>query len=565
MRSYIPLGYSFGPFVVMLRSSSWDAISSPSGATEVVKWASLPSSYAGGLPYASGVPATTKICTAYKQVDASNIPNGALVAVPKRGYNTTDLGVLLGDVTAAPELIYDLAIEAQDGTNNNFVPLAGNQNLNFNPSTIPDDFSIGRVSAYAASVVSATTSTTSAALSGSIDAGAITDFRDLKQFDATELQQIAVTDKDAVVGIRAQEGAIVLAGPDISEHFTPSDEYRANQLGFGSGDVPISTIQGATDGIHMMYLVPGFDVAAGSGSPYTVEKLARQPYWLPKSVKGQFNVEGVAPATAMSTLVKIVPLFVAFNPTGPSTVEFSFAHTEMNAQTYLQEIDYNDITKIFSRFSASFTPPQHYAFIGFTLDINVALTGGGSATLDITSLSYQVHNLYEDRNMGSVRVIYWRGMAAGQLVTVRGILAYEGAVTGSLTNYLKANARFARQIPYQLLYDVRQMYNNPACSLLRRVYDLPTWLTSLGNDVANMMSSYVTGTASSFDDFLRGVNSTVQTIGNVANVANGVMGNMVPLISGFASSEPALRRRKVDGPLSGLAAGMLGSAAGMLY
>lgn len=107
-------------------------------------------------------------------------------------------------------------------TDDLYIPVEDNRNVKLSPD-IAETFYRGRLVGGRITVVSDSTSTTSAALSGTFNAGYIGDTRGIPGLSPPKLTQNTVTRKDTLMNVKVQEGIYMSLGPDVSDEMGPID------------------------------------------------------------------------------------------------------------------------------------------------------------------------------------------------------------------------------------------------------------------------------------------------------------------------------------------------------
>ena len=110
------------------------------------------------------------------------------------------------------------------------VPVIQSQNLQIQPP-LDNTAVYGRSVACQMYVYSDATSTTSAAMSGSLNASSVQDYRALISFEQATLKQAALNKKDGRVAIPCQTGVVVVQGPDIASKIGVVDTSRVKNSG----------------------------------------------------------------------------------------------------------------------------------------------------------------------------------------------------------------------------------------------------------------------------------------------------------------------------------------------
>lgn len=152
-----------------------------------------------------------------------------------------------------------------------FIPCVDAENVQVEPK-IAAHFTIGRTVSGVVRLKSDSTSTTSAAMSGTFSAGSLGDTRDAGDFSAPRLAQQSVVKKNGITDEKVQRGITTIVGPDILPDFPPvnSDLVKGmGNAGYLSNVLPSGiTLQGWASTPTQPYGV-GSQPSACWISPYT--------------------------------------------------------------------------------------------------------------------------------------------------------------------------------------------------------------------------------------------------------------------------------------------------------
>lgn len=185
----------------------------------------------------------------------------------------------LGSIVVAPT-----SASGQYLSDDLYIPVDDNRNVRISPD-ISQAFNRGRVVGGYMTVVSDSTSTTSAALSGTFNAGYVCDTRDLPGFSPPKLMQNTVTRKDCIMNEKVQDGVYVCVGPNVKPDLEPINRILTDVQDDGafalvwSGNLTSSNYQAFTN--------------TGSNE-ISVQNVYGQSQWTPRlqtsqSFKGFYN------------------------------------------------------------------------------------------------------------------------------------------------------------------------------------------------------------------------------------------------------------------------------------
>jgi len=182
-------------------------------------------------PNADYVATQLKSVTVYQNLSiGDNAPSGAVIWLPCCGIRELHRYVMVNSGTAVPEKVSATTNRGTIGLMgiecimlyNTFIPVIPAVDIQLTPDLSPD-FVYGRLIGGILSVQSATTSTSTVALSGTLAAGALSDTRSSPDFSPPWLKQSS-RPGEGILDVQIQTGIVTILASDVSpEIYMPLD------------------------------------------------------------------------------------------------------------------------------------------------------------------------------------------------------------------------------------------------------------------------------------------------------------------------------------------------------
>lgn len=340
-----------------------------------------------------------------------------------------------------------------------------------------EQFSSSRLFAGVVEVQSSTTSTTSAALSGTLSCGTIMDTRDVWQqagansLSATNLVQNSITKKDGLLNVPIHDGLVTIVGSDIPVDFSipnANDQFRSHggiATINGATFVPPATTAGSSTIVQQMYWITPWDITLGLGGMQNLQIPNVGIYTeVGFDVVYSFPVNGVyyqtpgALATAADAKLADFDLNIrmvaadaylrvrttgAIEVTWSSTVSYDIAHLHDTVTRAAAGTFHHHPQVIVGD---QFRTNGMYIGTCFWLTVenmqNLNATAWNLPIPAPTVLTFNVKPLalYDRGELGPVRILRWDGVANGQTVNVTGRLLCEAVPQGAVAPFVTPGA-----------------------------------------------------------------------------------------------------------------------------
>lgn len=296
----------------------------------------------------------------------------------------------------------------------------------------------GRLIAGKLSLWSASTSTTTAALSGVVSGGSLNDTRQVQAFRPADIATQSTQKKDSIISAPIKDGIVALLGPEVGTKYVPVS--RTSNLLSPSG-YPIGTIDTQKDGA----IFPEIDGGFGPGSPavlrfyspYLTATGAVQNIVVPKlglQEVPSFAVY-IAPTSASTASTLNASFLFARMDSGVLTA-FSVSEAYVVKGTAPPNIGGTCFSGMIKKTFHVSAVPANSMWVGFVLESQQHATpaDGVVARVDMIATGQ-----YEDGGLGPVRVLQFSNVATGQQVILEGKLQAQTLVSGDLTPFLTNN------------------------------------------------------------------------------------------------------------------------------
>lgn len=384
-------------------------------------------------------------------------------------------------------------------------------------SVSPDlalQFSQSRQFAAWLQVVSDTTSTTSAAMSGEMHASAVSDIRGMRQLKSAEMAQNTITQKDAVLSVPASTGVMCLQGPDIPANFTaPSAQFAIDDGFSGVGDPivgPVFDFSASVSGIGIpayIFTAPGIKATRTVSGFDTATMVAlddfpplecvdfdifvtNSPGVFPQSIIQVVDVWAyIDPDAAVGlqlntfcvpsiyTVVQEGTLVMGLGTTTGDPLAIWAGYNGLAAQTQKiqhrsqhgrPELDNLALKNMIAQ-GVPATVPARYYWIGCSIsypmpaNATTGAAGGGYFAGTTAQVSFVpiARSIYRPGFCGPARILKWDNVAAGQNIQVKGSQRQQLVATNKLAPFLSSIGEDGA-INASLLPMTQLLYNGPS-------------------------------------------------------------------------------------------------------
>lgn len=471
--------------------------------------------------------------------------NGALLIQPRRRGGVTFLGQMRDSST---QVAYSVA-PAVNITVPMFVPDIVTGFITTIPDPI-DNFKYVRPSAIRWGVSSRTTSTTSAALSGTINAVALGDLNDITSTDVSTYPSIAHTTKDFIQSGPIWDGCIYTAGPELVQNMrqpfsldtlTTDQDHNSLVIAFGSDAVsptlPQETIQllydiyvgGSTTGASNydtpLSGLPNDLIQTGFDFDFTGNLIMSLPSLYNFTVQVRLVASQYNSATGgyfdTAILYSTAGALGQANGLTVGTYGVS-ARMSITASHIEQQLP-----------SSTSTP---YTITRITVFL-INNSTSEPATLQNFGGSITIPGYYDNIN-GEACLMQWKNVGIGQEIVIEGSRTLQGVTTGTLSQYLSQSSlanSLSNASPMEL-NAARALFENPGVHWARRIWTYPFYNgTLLSTDFTVNGQIEHLKAAGLFEDIGNILGGLVPGIGVLARPLLGGLGQVMDKSFGFGS------------------------------
>lgn len=434
-------------------------------------------------------------------------------------------GAPMGNLTDWSQVVGTTSLEGDL-----YVPLYNEPSLKLTPD-LSEDFSQTRLASFALNFISDTTSTTSAALSGTFSATKVNDIRGMLSLDPAKLATQSITKKDFITGAPVWGGMTWVLGPDVTDRFTAADPLFEEVYGgeaLGAWSSQINTAIGP-----VVFGISHYDEVSTSlttGSSTTTIVNLRDSLSSPAD---GVDVEVALVSTfgsSIDTIVSATSVWAYIDSSG------NYATREYN-QTKLIQAMYADstgkaaVTKVLLKnldgLDANFTSPKFG--VGWHVSTVVQVGNLKNGTMN-AMVRTRAPNVYESGRL-TAYVGRWDNVAAGQSLRVTGEFLTEVVCSNTVAPYVKP-AKLAT-VNSDVMQYLSVLFNGPD-ALYKRVYSGQEYKVAIASvrevddlgettshvDPTDAKQAQAAGIFSTIASFAKPILGT--TWGNIAGLAGGL-------------------------------------------
>lgn len=381
-------------------------------------------------------------------------------------------------------------------------------------------YTLMRPVASKTSVASATTSTTTAAISGVFHSAAFNDLNDFSTFAPAELNDISVTTKDYATQVPCYDGVVYTPGPEMLQRFTtPHGE---------------SSIDG-TDSLVKTNAV----VACLKSEPQIEYQSTIDPF-----------VTTIAPNGSAAVDIAIPPVTVGSTLTVRLNVQLTTGARDAGVSLYLVAIGVNPVTK--AVMNRKIELYRHHQSEGHGLDSAYSETSVDLTTfhdnqgymllpyLFATSTVGYVGDKADKRSFISVMnnssagysntgpgcLILMESIATGQTVQLQQLVNYEAVPNGALTKDVKTSSYSWRRRDGSEIEAAEIAFNSPNFPV-RRVYTGPMYQQLKNMYAEGFSKEEIVRSASGFGSFLRSIATLAPVVGGMFGPKGAIVGQAI--------------------------------------
>ena len=388
--------------------------------------------------------------------------------------------------------------------NDIYVPVEDSRNISLSPD-VAKTISRGRLVGGIVRVLSDATSTTSAAMSGTMNAGYVDDTRGLNgTVNPPELQQQTVTKKDSLMNHPVQKGVVLLLGSSIPKEYRPV----SSRLAVGDDESGLETLYQAIDGIGIVATTvasqtygratawvsslykcgggtqavqnqfffsqiglldePTVFVETQVSTTYTDGYVSFTHFWAYETYDtstqkyeislitsdGGEEVHTIAPGAMAAVNIGLFGISTSSRAMRPTV----YGQGPPHANTVSNGVAPNIISQL----------NVHYA--GTLIQLNCGIGG----TMNLIGVRVVANELYKEGNLAAA-VVQWTNMAAGQNMNLTAQLFIQGPAAASITPYVTSQVgNTSAIIPTdpKMLDVLSLLFADEHTYLFRRIWDM---------------------------------------------------------------------------------------------
>ena len=407
------------------------------------------------------------------------------------------------------------------------------------------------------------------ALNGYFSAGSMSDSRDVSQvsegtgnpancFDPSDLVQTSVTSKEGLKEISVMKGIITLVGSDIQPFYAPpqTDETDVINAGWttyqntGMNMAPINAggglTSGAASGVGSLFVSPwnvGLIDGGAAAIGVTVHNVNTGPINLngvldfqiitgftpnPNGPQALTAVTFVGPALSLMVTVSHIFATCTSGPTWSVTYlsqqenyKYPFHDNGLTAFTeQVCEFDFNP-----RMFQQGLTSTGMY--IGTQINTYIINEGLGTTTADAAQMVYQTaqvraRSLYNQGELGPIRVIRWDGLSDNQQIKVDGVINAQCIPEGNIAPFVQNSAMFSDTAHnLNTITFLAELYNGD--SPIRRNWTLEEYIEFMKRQFPDLSPDMI---MSWNQPKLQGVAEAAGVFEEIGSKLGGVLGGM---------------------------------------
>jgi hypothetical protein len=343
--------------------------------------------------------------------------------------------------------------------NKTFVPYTAGRNISIQPNPSAS-YIVGRNLSGFVHIRSDSTSTTTAALTGVISAGVLTDVRNASDINGPSLSQQTINKKECILAAKISDGVYAIQGPDIPIELGPVDWMKQkkwnNRLDQDSLGSLVATGGGAAV-IVLGLLSPYLTTATGATvitTPYV--GLQDAPC---------FDILCSTSSTSVPQECTLLHMFASWDDTVPGSVLTTVGETFMVAvsQANLYPVPAAALPGLPTETLYTSRP----SLPASTIWVGTLLAVGASAGSTTTISSIVMSTVQNVANLGPARVFHVSNVAAGQQLVVSAKSFFEATPTAQFAPYMQPPSSVATN---PALLPILQRLFDGQDQLYKRIY-----------------------------------------------------------------------------------------------
>lgn len=420
-------------------------------------------------PYVNNNVTTIQGFTAFASFMASSaIPSMVVIWNPILGVTACHIYIEVSAGTALPvsSPASSVLTVGLTFTSALILPISSPYDIRIEPP-VSTNFTVGRSIAGAVYIRSDSTSTTSAALSGSITGGVMTDTRNANGFSVSSISSQTVNKKDLVFNGKISEGAVCIQGPDTPLLLGDVNWDTTNRFGnrlYTSVEkfispLSVGNVAGYVHAAFTPYLTLAPATWAAPSALYQIQPVGLQEAPVFKVyVTNTTGVESFITFTHVFAQYDYGTLLVATQLV-QETFVIGVQTTVAGAGDYPSPAPY--------AFTSGATPITNWMWI--MTDIALTLPSNGGAASSVTLLTnVQITVPQTAANLGPARVIRIDNPADSQQIIITGKFFIEACPGRDIAPYLSSTWQTAVHV--DLMPILKRLFDSPAATLFRRIY-----------------------------------------------------------------------------------------------
>lgn len=366
-----------------------------------------------------------------------------------------------------------------------YYPVMGSEEVQYfptNTTTMKRDTVCSRLIAGSLYVRSASTSTTTSALSGTLSCGIVSDSRmnaydTLREtavrgltFDSSTLQQCSISKKDSIYNIHIEHGVICIVGPNVSPTMGLFDFNSAHCFP-GRWNGIRHQIAEIIDNSMLAFFSPYWALSATQGTTLTLKNIVVPRIGLTEAPMFRFNCN-VETATGTGDCITVVHIYAAV-ASGLFTVD-----EIVDRRPIPTTVNDAGLAATYAEIAITFDPLPLPGRLWVGSLVRVYTGSGG--TLKIASTDFIDSRSSQSGAMGPSTIITVDDVAVGQTVQMSGKLWMQYSPSMFLTPYVDIAKEGESS---SILSDMRQLFDDQdseyRCVWSKAEYD--TFVRSIGH------------------------------------------------------------------------------------
>jgi hypothetical protein len=414
-------------------------------------------------PYVNNNATTIQAFTAFVTFNASSaVPSLVLIWNPILGVTACHMYVEVPASTPLPSGGSSILSAGLSFLAAIILPISSAYDVRVEPP-VTTNFTVGRQIAGMVFIRSDSTSTTSAALSGSITGGVLSDTRNANGYSVSSISSQTVNKKDLVFNGKISDGVVCIQGPDTPLLLGEVNWDTTNRFGnrlYATIDKFISPISvGAASGYAHAAFSP---YITGANWIYPIPPIGLQEAPVFKAY--------VTNTTTVQSYITFTHVFVQYNygtlAVNTTLVSESFI---IGAQKDVSNVpaDGTYPSPMQYEFASGATPIPNWMWVMTDIAITLPSNGGGGTAVSVlTNVQYTVPQTAQ--NLGPARVVRLDNVANNQQIIISGKFFIEACPGRDVAPYLSSTQQVAVHV--DVMPTLKRLFDSPSATMFRRIY-----------------------------------------------------------------------------------------------